>query len=190
MTPSDDGTGRLAPGVSSAGGAGPTSIRSSGPLSDPEFVAGLRPIPAGPADGHRVLPAPDIEGVTPQGSRFQLRIDRLDQLVLLAFLHIECDGCGEFWRGFADGSGKMLPDSVSVVIVTKGPDSIDASAVVRVAAGIDQYPVVMSDGAWNDYRVLGYPFFILVDTSSRTIVCETVGFGWSDVVSMIQSIRD
>ena len=165
------------------------SMRSSGPLSDPEFVAGLKPIPTGPADARRALPAHDIEGVTPQGSRFQLRVDVLDQLVLLAFLHIKCDGCDAFWRGFADESGEALPDSVSVVIVTKGPESIDAAEVIRVAVGIDQYPVVMSDVAWTDYRVLGYPFFVLVDASSRAIVCETVGFGWSDVVSMIESAR-
>jgi hypothetical protein len=79
---------------------------------------------------------------------------------------------------------------MSLVIVTKGPESVDASAVAGVSAGIRRYPVVMSDAAWTNYRVLGYPFFILVDPSLRAIVGETVGFGWSDVTSMIRSIRD
>jgi hypothetical protein len=165
-------------------------VRSSGPLSDPEFVAGLRPIPAGPVDPHNGLPAHDIDGVTPQGRTIKIRLDSFDQLLLLAFLHTECDGCDEFWRGFADDSGLVMPDALSVVIVTKGPESVDASAVVGIAAGVDRYPVVMSDAAWANYRVLGYPFFILVDPSLRAIVGETVGFGWSDVTSMIRSIRD
>ena len=50
-----------------------------------------------------------------------------------------------------------------------------------------QTPVVMSDDAWSDYRVLGYPFFVLVEPATLTVVGETVGFGWSDVVSMIRS---
>jgi hypothetical protein len=33
--------------------------------------------------------------------------------------------------------------------------------------------------------VTGYPFFVLVDAPNRTVVGETVGFGWSDVISMI-----
>jgi hypothetical protein len=171
-------------------GQGAASVRSSGPLSDPEFVAGLRPIPAGPVDLHSGLPAHDIDGVTPQGSTIEIRLDGFDQLLLLAFLHTDCDGCDEFWGGFTDRGGLVLPDGVSVVIVTKGPESVDASAVVRVAAGVDRYPVVMSDAAWANYRVLGYPFFIVVDPSLGTIVSETVGFGWSDVASMVRSIRE
>ena len=188
MTPSDERSGHRA--EIGQEGQGATSVRPSGPLSDPEFVAGLRPIPAGPVDRHNGLPAHDIDGVTPQGSALEIRLDGFDQLLLLAFLHTECDGCDEFWRGFADGSGLMLPDAVSVIIVTKGPESVDDSAVIGVAAGVRRYSVVMSDAAWANYRVLGYPFFILVDPSLRAIVGETVGFGWSDVTSMIRSIRD
>ncbi len=151
-------------------------------------MAGLRPIPAGPVQSRNRLPAHDLNGVTPQGSTIEIRLDGFDQLLLLAFLHTECDGCDEFWRGFADGGGWTLPDALSVVIVTKGPESVDASTVAGVAAGVRRYPVVMSDVAWANYRVLGYPFFILVDPSLRTIMGETVGFGWSDVTSMIRSI--
>jgi len=49
--------------------------------------------------------------------------------------------------------------------------------------------VIMSEEAWTEYRVLGYPFFVLVDPSTRTVLGETVGFGWSDVVSMIRAAR-
>jgi hypothetical protein len=76
---------------------------------------------------------------------------------------------------------------VSPAIVTRGPDSVAPSEVEEAGAGVVDVPVVMSDQAWVDYRVMGYPFFVLVDVGSRTVVGETVGFGWSDVVSMIRS---
>ena len=44
----------------------------------------------------------------------------------------------------------------------------------------------MTDQAWTDYRVSGYPFFVLVDASTRTVIAETVGFGWSDLVRLVQ----
>lgn len=155
-------------------------------MSDATFVAGLRPIPTGSHPGEP-RPAADIVGTTPQGGDVELRIDLFDQLVLLAFLHTECDGCDEFWSGFAGDSGVTMPTSVSPVIVTKGADTISAADVERLAQGIHRLPVVMSDRAWGDYQVLGYPFFVLVDPSSGTVVGETVGFGWSDVISMIRA---
>ena len=41
--------------------------------------------------------------------------------------------------------------------------------------------VVMSDSAWADYRVTGYPFLVLIDPPGRRILAETVGFDWADV---------
>jgi hypothetical protein len=34
--------------------------------------------------------------------------------------------------------------------------------------------------------VSGYPFFVVVEPSTRTIIAETVGFGWSDLVRVVQ----
>jgi hypothetical protein len=76
-----------------------------------------------------------------------------------------------------------------VVIVTKGPETVARREIERVAVGINRIPVIMSEEAWTEYRVLGYPFFVLVDPSTRTVLGETVGFGWSDVVSMIRAAR-
>jgi hypothetical protein len=74
-----------------------------------------------------------------------------------------------------------------VVAVTKGADSVDRDEVARAAAGATGLPVVMSEDAWAEYRVTGYPFFVLVDPRTRTVVGETVGFGWPDVRSMIRA---
>jgi hypothetical protein len=158
------------------------------PMEDPTFVAGLRPIPSGPVSPLERRPASDLVGFTPAGDRVELPLRDLGRPVLLCFLHVRCDGCEQFWQGLADGAlsgSSELPDTVSAVVVTKGPESVEAAAVARAAAGVTRVPVVMSDEAWADYRVSAYPFFVLVDPDTVSVVGETVGFGWSDVRSMI-----
>jgi hypothetical protein len=68
-------------------------------------------------------------------------------------------------------------------VITKGPENLSSAEVRTSAAGI-RVPVVMGDQVWVDYRVLGYPFFVLVDRASKLVVGETVGLGWEDVLSM------
>jgi hypothetical protein len=184
-TGTDGGVPSVVEGASSTAPDGRQS-----PLSDPAFVAGLRPIPSQSPDVTTGWPASDVVGKTPQGAPVEIVIGGLDGPLLLAFLHTECDGCEEFWRGLADGGGVELPGSVSVAIVTKGPGTIAPEDVQQAARGVNRVPVVMSDRAWTDYRVLGYPFFVLVDPVSDTVRGETVGFGWSDVISMIRAAGD
>ncbi|MGH3576426.1 MAG: hypothetical protein ACRDU0_02540, partial [Mycobacterium sp.] len=86
-----------------------------------------------------------------------------------------------------DGATVGLPGPLAVVAVTRGPGTIPPADVDEVAAGIDRVPVIMSDAAWTDYRVSGYPFFVLVDAPARRVVGETVGLGWPDVVSMVRA---
>ena len=167
----------------------PAPVTGHGPLSDPMFVAGLRTIPSGPAGGQTAWPATDIIGVSPAGARVEARIGEFEDLVLFAFLTTRCDGCDEFWQGLRDGEGTELPAWVETVVVTKAAGSTGSVGVEQVAAGITRLPVIMSDGAWADYRVSGYPFFVLVDAPTRTVIGETVGFGWADVLSMVRAAR-
>ena len=155
------------------------------PLSDPAFRSGLRPIPSGAVDAGRRWPATDIVGVDPAGTHLEVRIGSFSGPVLLAFLHVRCDGCDEFWRGL--DSSAELPAGVSPVAVTKGPASVEPEQVARAASGVSGVPVVMSDPAWDAYRVTGYPFFVLVDPAAGFVVGETIGFGWPDVRSMIEA---
>jgi hypothetical protein len=156
-------------------------------MADPGFVAGLRPIPAGPAVAPVPWSASDIVGEDLEGHPTDVRLHALAGPLLLCFLQTQCDGCDEFWQGLGAPPDAEWPDGLSVVAVTKGPGTVDRSEVVRVAAAAGQVPVVMSDQAWADYRVTGYPFFVLVDASAGTVVGETVGFGWSDVHAMIRA---
>lgn len=169
------------------------------PLADPAFTAGLRPIRD---ERPTVRPqAFDLRGVTPNGHPIEIRIDidrsvrppdgplggRPTRRLLLAFLTTDCLGCDEFWRDLREVPRLGIPPDVRPVVVTKGPGSVDADTVAELAAGLDAVPVVMSDTAWSEYRVLGYPLFVLVDVPSRTVVGETVGIGWDDVLSMVRS---
>ena len=178
-------TGSTPPGSRPPGSHLPAD--PSNPLDDPAFVAGLRPIPSGPRSAGDRRPAEDIVGEDPTGRPIEVRLATLATPVLLCFLHIRCDGCEEFWSGLAEGGTSELLEPVSVVAVTKGAGSVDRDEVARAAAGVTGVPVVMSDEAWADYRVTAYPFFVLVDPVTRAVVGETVGFGWSDVRSMVRA---
>ncbi len=176
---------------------------SDHPASDPAFVAGLRPIPSRPAGSPALWPATDIFGIRPDGTPIEVRIGDSDRPILVVFLATHCDGCDEYWRGLADerpdgtaGDPALDAESrtagaalarVMPVIVTRGPASQEPADVAATAAGVRCTPVVMSDQAWRDYRVTSYPFFVLVDPASRRIIGETVGFGWTDVVGMIDA---
>jgi hypothetical protein len=171
---------------STVGSSAPSDTTS--PMDDPAFVVGLRPIPSGSSSVSESRPASDLVGVSPAGDRVEVVIGELDRLVLLCFLHIRCDGCEQFWQGLRhDGSPVELPDTVTAVVVTKGPGSVEPVEVARLAAGLNHVPVVMSDDAWTDYLVSAYPFFVLVEPGSRSVLGESVGFGWSDVRSMISA---
>jgi hypothetical protein len=162
----------------------------TGPWADPDFVAGLRPILSGTPGTASPWPAVDVLGVGPHGRPVEVLLDECDGYVLLAFLATRCPGCEEFWREMGGTGPAGLPAGVTRVIVTRGPGTVSSDEVRGLAAGGDGAPVVMSDQAWSDYRVHGYPFFVLVEVGSRTVIGETVGFGWSDVTSMVaQAVR-
>ena len=149
------------------------------PLSDPEFVAGLRPVPSGLDSEAPPWPAVDLSGVRPDGTPVSFDVAAPDVPVLLAFLTTRCDGCDVFWTGLADP-----PPGLQCVVVTRGPGTTVPDDVAALAGGLSQVPVVMSDAAWKDYRVTGYPFLVLVDPGTRTVLAESVGFGWSDLEAL------
>ena len=64
---------------------------------------------------------------------------------------------------------------------------LSAAEVEAASGGLGSVPVVMTDAAWSDYRVTGYPFLVLVDPETRRVIGETVGFGWADVHAMIRA---
>jgi hypothetical protein len=146
------------------------------PLSDPDFVAGIRPVPSGIGRSVPSWPAVDLVGVCTDGSPVTFELAGRTRPVLLVFLSIACDGCDVFWAGLADAQVEA-----DVVAVTKSPSDVSSHEVAARATG----SVVMSGAAWIDYRVTGYPFLVLIDPVARLVVAESVGFTWSDVEAMM-----
>ncbi len=70
------------------------------------------------------------------------------------------------------------------VVVTKEPPAAQPTEVAALAPSGVQ--VVMSDRAWADYGVLGYPYLVLVDRPTGTVAAETVGFAWPDVEHLVR----
>jgi len=155
---------------------------SQSPLSDPGFVAGLRPIPSHPDGAAPDWPATDLVGVRPDGIPVAVDLAVATRPILMVFLTTECDGCDQFWRGLADP-----PPDIDAVVVTRGPGAVASSDVASLASGLGRVPVVMSDAAWSDYRVTGYPFLVLVEPATKRILGESVGFGWPDVDALLAS---
>lgn len=154
------------------------------PRSDPEFVAGLRPIPSGlEGAAPPTWPASDLIGVDPDGIPVVIDVGAAARPVLLVFLTANCDGCDLFWRGLAN----QVPPVADVVVVTKGPGTVSPAEVAELASDLDHTPVVMSDAAWSDYRVTGYPFLVLVEPTTRRILGESVAFGWDDLALLLDA---
>ena len=166
------------------------SVETPSPTADRGFVAGLRPIPSvipGTVGAPDPRPAADIVGVDTAGRSVIIRVDRGSGQLLLVFLSTDCDGCEAFWSRFRQPGDAGLPDDVSTVIITRGPEAVVPAEVAATSEGIIGVPVIMSRRAWIDYRVTGYPFLVLVDVASRSVIGEAVGMGWGDVTALLRS---
>jgi hypothetical protein len=128
----------------------------SGPTPD-EILRRARPIPT--YRDHPATSPTDIEGVTPAGEVVTVGLTGSVIPTLLLFLSATCMGCLDLWEGTAE-LGRALPEGVRIVIVTKGPDQVEAGAIAVLAPA--DTPVVMSSDAFRHYRVGGPPFLVLI----------------------------
>ena len=149
-------------------------------------VSGLRAIPSGESFVER--PAFDLAGVDPSGHPVEVSVLGQPRRTLLAFLAVDCFGCEPFWQGIGDATTLPASSDMARVVVTKGPEQLPPAEARAKSTGLAGVPVVMSDGAWTDYRVLSYPSFLVVDGSSGNVVGETTAIGWDDVRSMLQAV--
>jgi hypothetical protein len=102
--------------------------------------------------------------------------------VLLLFLSSSCHGCADLWDGTSQLRAELPPD-VAVVLVTRGPGQEDAAAIASLAPAGGDCVTVMSDGAYEDYRVAGPPFLVLVDGSE--VKTEAVAWGVAETARAV-----
>ncbi len=184
--PATDGP---ADGHATVGVPGEPTTATTDPWSDPAFLAGLRPVPSGRTVG-RSVPAFDLVGSAPDGTPVELNLEADTAPLLLVFLSTDCQGCDVFWGGFSTPTDAVPPgadqvragaEQVRAVLVVKGQPGGDTDAVATLAAEVTGATVLVSDRAWTEYRVLGYPYLVVVDPTAREVLAETTGFRWSDV---------
>jgi hypothetical protein len=111
-------------------------------------------------------PTDEIVGVDPAGAATSVSLRHGRGETLLAFLSTGCASCQVFWAEMSSES--RLPTSrTRPLIVTKGPGAESPARVRDLApAGMK---VIMSDDAWDAYRVPLTPYFMLVDDNGNVI---------------------
>jgi hypothetical protein len=104
-------------------------------------------------------PNETITGLDVGGSATTVSLTHGRGETLLAFLSSGCASCRVFWEELA-GSPSMPTPTTRPVIVTKGPTAESPSKIAELAP--PQISLVMSDEAWDDFRVPVTPYFMLV----------------------------
>ncbi|MFP3881782.1 MAG: hypothetical protein ACLFWH_05635 [Actinomycetota bacterium] len=111
-------------------------------------------------------PVGEISGVDPNGSTVSVSLRHGKGETLLAFLSTGCASCQVFWDELS-GRADMPTPTTRPIIVTKGPRSESPSKVAELAPpGLN---LVMSDDAWDSFKVPMTPYFMLVDSEGRII---------------------
>lgn len=155
---------------------------------------GLEDLDAGPAHAVPVpfrtrngVPQPppdersprDVVGTTPRGSALSVSLSG-PRPTLLAFLTSGCSTCQGFWQAFARGVD--LPGGIRLVIVAKGDEGDDASAVAELAPR--HAVTVLSSSAWRDYAVPASPYFVLV--GQGRVLGEGAALTWDQVSGLLE----
>ena len=142
------------------------------------------PLPRPPTTGRDPgeTRAAALTGVSPHGDPVALSFEGAGAPpTLLAFLTSGCSTCAGFWEALGD---RRVP-GVQTVIVTHGSER-ERPALLRALAPAS-VAVVMSSAAWEDYRVPGAPYFVLVDGEIRG---EGVATAWPALASLVRDAID
>jgi hypothetical protein len=159
-------------------------------VSEPpaEILRRLRPIPT--YTDHPTTTPHDIVGVTPDGVPCRIDVAEAAAPVLLLFLSAACLGCRDLWEGLHELHAG-LAGAARLVVVTRGPGEESPEAITALAGdapeseGID---LVMSTGAYRDYRVGGPPF--LTVAAADGVRTESVAWGLEQTLqTALQGLR-
>ena len=143
-------------------------------MAHPPDLGHLVAVPTGVAP----LPASDVSGCDLAGRRRTLRLAAPGRWTLLLFLGSHCDGCLPFWTVARAPEACGLEPGDAAFVVTHDPADEEPVALATLMGGDlaeASELLVMSDAAWRAYRVLGPPFFVLLDGAG----VATEGVAWS-----------
>ncbi len=166
---------------------GSPNTRPTGPSPPTPHTDELINLRVGPGDG--LNSATDITGRTLQGGTLAISMTNSKGLALVAFLSGGCSTCRDFWDSFRDPGKRVLPGSPRIVIVTRD-ESTESPGILRSLAPGD-VQLVMSNAAWEEYRVPGAPYFVMVDCATGKKLGEGTTKSWSQLRDLIvQSFVD
>ena len=144
-----------------------------------DILRRLKPIPT--YTDHPTTTPHDIVGVAPDGSPCRIDVVEAAAPALLLFLSAACLGCRDLWEGLRD-LGTGLAGAARLVVVTRdpgaGPRQESPEAITALAGAaplVDGIDLVMSSGAYRDYRVTGPPFLTVVAPDG--VRTESVAWG-------------
>ena len=159
-------------------------------MSEPpaEILRRLRPIPT--YTDHPTTTPHDIVGVAPDGSPCRIDVVEAAAPVLLLFLSAACLGCRDLWEGLRELHAG-LAGAARLVVVTRSPGEESPEAVAALAGDAPGTPglhLVMSTGAYRDYRVGGPPF--LTVAAADGVRTESVAWGVEQTLqTALQALR-
>ena len=159
-------------------------------MNDPpaEILRRLRPIPT--YTGHPTTTPHDIVGVTPDGVPCRIAVVEAAAPVLLLFLSAGCLGCRDLWEGLRELHAG-LAGAARLVVVTRGPGEESPEAIAALAGDAPDtlgLTLVMSTGAYGDYRVQGPPFLTVV--AADGVRTESVAWGLEQTLqTALQALR-
>ena len=140
------------------------------------------PASGAPSEPLDVAEAVDVAGTTPRGEAVSIAVAPARQRTLLAFLSSGCSSCHAVWDGLRVDAATRLPVPARLVVVTKDEDE-ESPARLRDLAP-DDVPVVMSSATWERYRVIGSPYFILVEPDGQ-VAGEGTATSWEQLGSLL-----
>ena len=159
-------------------------------MSEPpaEILRRLRPIPT--YTDHPTTTPHDIVGVAPDGSPCRIEVVEAAAPVLLLFLSAACLGCRDLWEGLRELHAG-LAGAARLVVVTRSPGEESPEAITALAGDAPATPgleLVMSTGAYRDYRVGGPPF--LTVAAADGVRTESVAWGVEQTLqTALQALR-
>jgi len=137
---------------------------------------------ATPAEVSEAQEAVNVTGSTPFGEAVAIAVAPARHRTLLAFLSSGCTSCEAVWAGLHEDAAARLPVPARLVVVTKDEDEESPGRLRDLAP--DDVPVVMSTTTWERYRVVGSPYFILVEPDGQ-IAGEGTATSWEQLGSLL-----